>query len=154
MNLRERITINAAPERIWLLLADPAQWSKWNPKFISIRRLRSGTVVAGEQFSMISRQKRKETPSEVMVREVMPLRRVIVEQSFQHKNRSRHVELNLELAAGKGGIQVTQTLNHGNAGIPFWAEFIAWLIHRLGTATGVPPLERLKAVAESAQGAR
>ena len=103
---------------------------------------------------MISRQQRKETPTEVMVREAMPLRRVIVEQSFQHKNRSRHVEVNLELAAGKDGIQVTQTLNHGNAGMPFWSEFMAWVIHRFGSATGVPPLERLKAVAESAQSAR
>ncbi|MGZ8900349.1 MAG: SRPBCC family protein, partial [Limisphaerales bacterium] len=119
MTLRERITIQAAPERIWMLLADPSQWTRWNPKFVSIRRSRSGAVVAGEQFSMISRLKQRESPSDILVQEVMPLRRVIVRQLFTHKNRSRHVDLNLELSAKDGAIEVTQTLNHNESGIPW-----------------------------------
>ncbi len=133
-----------------MLLADPAQWSKWNPKFISIHRPRCGAVMPGEQFSMVSRLKRKESPSEIMVREVMPLRRLILHQLFTHKNRSRHVEVNLDLSAANGGIEVTQTLNHRNAGMPLIVQFLVWLIHRFGKPAGVPPLQRLKLLAESA----
>ena len=133
-----------------MLLADPSNWAKWNPKFVSIRRSRSGQVVPGEQFSMVSQMKRRESPSEIMVREVMPLRRVKVHQIFSHKNRTRHVEVNLELATAKGGIEVTQTLDHSKAGIPLLFDLLIWLIYRFGRSTGTQPLERLKAVAESA----
>jgi len=150
VNLRERITIKAAPERIWTLLVDPAHWSKWNPKFISIRRGRNGAVVPGEQFSMVTRLKRRDEPSEIMVREVMPLRRVIVRQLFTHKNRSRHVEVNIELAARADGIQVTQTLDHKHAGIPIVFEWLIWFIHKFGKPVGEAPLQRLKNLAEAA----
>lgn len=133
-----------------MLLSDPANWSRWNPKFISMRRSRSGVVVPGEQFSMVSRLKRRDSPSEIMVREVMPLRRVVLRQLFTHKNRSRHVEVNMELTAGKDGIQVTQTLNHEHAGIPFFFELLLWFIHRFGKPTGTAPLARLKMLAEVA----
>lgn len=149
MNLRERITINAAPERIWMLMADPAQWCKWNPKFVSMRRSRSGAVVPGEQFSMVTRFKRGESPSDILVGEVMPLRRVTVRQLFTHKNRSRQVELNLEISNSADGIQVTQTLNHKGAGIPWIFEALIWMIHRFGRTVGVPPLARLKMLAET-----
>jgi uncharacterized protein YndB with AHSA1/START domain len=150
VNLRERITIKAAPERIWNLLADPAHWTKWNQKFVSIRRGRNGTVVPGEQFSMVSRLKRRDEPSEIMVREVMPLRRVTVLQLFTHQNLSRHVEVNLELSASDGGIQVTQTVDHKHAGIPFIFELLIWFVHRFGKPVGEGPLQRLKNLAEAA----
>ena len=147
MNLRDQIVINATPERIWMLLADPARWGEWNPKFVSLRRTRSGPVVAGEQFSMVTRLKRGESPSEVLVKEVMPLRRVTVKQLFTQRNRSRHVDVELELSARDGGIQVTQTLNHKNA-VGFVVNLLIWLIHRFGRPVGIPPLERLKSLAE------
>jgi uncharacterized protein YndB with AHSA1/START domain len=149
VTLRERITIKAAPERIWTLLADPAHWGLWNPKFISIIRSRSGSVVPGEQFSMVTRMKRGDTPSEIMVREVMPLRRVKVHQVFSQKNRTRHVEVNLELSSKNGGIEVTQSLDHRHAGIPLVFQLLLWFIHRFGKPVGAGPLERLKSLAES-----
>lgn len=145
--MRDRIVIKAAPERIWMLLADPARWGEWNPKFVSVRRNRSGPVVAGEQFSMVTRLKRGESPSEVLVREVMPLRRVSVKQLFTRRNRSRHVDVRLELSANEGGIEVTQTLDHTHA-FGFILNFLIWAIHRLGKPVGIPPLERLKNLAE------
>ena len=93
------------------------------------------------------RLKRGESASEVLVREVMPLRRVSVKQLFTQRSRSRHVDVELELSARDGGIQVTQTLNHRNA-VGFVVNLLIWFIHRFGKPVGIPPLERLKSLAE------
>ena len=114
-----------------------------------MRRSRRGAVVPGEQFTMVSRLKKGETPSEILVREVMPLRRVTLRQLFTHKNRSRQVEVNLEITAREGGIQVTQTMDHTGAGLPWVFAGLIWLIHQIGHTQGVAPLVRLKALAEN-----
>ena len=148
MAICERITIDAAPERIWSFIADPANWPQWNPKFVSIQRVRRGFVVAGEQFSMVSRMKRGESPSEILVSEVMPLRRVTIRQMYSHKNRARHIDVHLQLAARNDRIEVTQTLDHKHSGLPVLLRMLVWFITRFGKPTGPGPLQRLKELAE------
>lgn len=97
---------------------------------------------------MISRLKQRESPSDILVQEVMPLRRVIVRQLFTHKNRSRHVDLNLEISAKDGAIEVIQTLNHAGSGIPWFFKLPIWLLHRFGKEVDAAPLMRLKSLAE------
>ncbi|MGZ8920898.1 MAG: hypothetical protein ACXW3L_07935, partial [Limisphaerales bacterium] len=70
-------------------------------------------------------------------------------QLFTHKNRSRHVDLNLELSAKDGAIEVTQTLNHNESGIPWFFSLFIWMLHRFGKGVGAAPLVRLKSLAES-----
>ena len=147
MRLRSRVTIAAPPERVWPLLADPAQMSRWNPKLISTKRTRSGPVSRLERYSLTYRMSGRETAHDAEVVEYEPPTRLSIRLRTSKRKNPDSVSATETYVLRKvsGGTSLIQILE---LPIPWLLSPIVWLIHRFGTPTDEPYLERLKDLAE------
>jgi uncharacterized protein YndB with AHSA1/START domain len=149
VKLRESITIAAPAEQVWPYIVDPVKWSAWNQKLIWMRRARTGPVIPGEQLSTKWRLKRREDINEITVRLVEPMKKMVLRHSFQHRNRTRMLEITFSLEEKNSKTKLTQIVDHAEAGIPLVFQALIWFIHRSGKSVQMSGLEKLKTLVEA-----
>jgi uncharacterized protein YndB with AHSA1/START domain len=92
MTLREKITIHAAPEAVWSLVADPARAAEWNPKIVSVGRDRSGPLQMGERFRVVYRMSGRDTEAEAAVIDQQEPSLLVIQYRMFPWPADRHVE--------------------------------------------------------------
>ncbi len=149
MKLRERICIAAPQETVWTFLIDPTRWLSWNDKLIHISRTNPGPLTAGEQFGSRWRMNAREQNTEILVRQVEPLERLVVRQYSNSSERSCFLEITFELTRKRQQTKCTQIVDHSQTGASFFMQALIWAIYRFGKPVGLTNLQNLKRLAEA-----
>jgi uncharacterized protein YndB with AHSA1/START domain len=144
MKITESIIINAPPEQVWNFLADPDTWPNWNPKVAKVDRAQTGLLVPGEAFEAGFVLGQRTTNSQVKVRVMEPLRRLVLKQRPDPKERERFLRVEFEMAASDRGTRVVQTTDFTDSGMSRLTKGIMWLLSRIGRPQGQSPLDELK----------
>jgi carbon monoxide dehydrogenase subunit G len=149
MKLSDTVVIHEPPQRVWKAICDPATWPDWNPKVVSVSRTSTGPLEVGETFTADFKLNGPPMPSQLKVRVLNPLRQLTVKQRPEGRHRSRSVKIDFEIEMEGTSTRVTQTTDITEAGLPFWARTLMWIVTRFGKAAGPSPLDGLKKHLES-----
>jgi len=148
MKIRQNTFIAAAALDVWPFVADPLLQAEWNPNVVSIDRVGSGPVRAGETFRMIYRMSGRDKPSRVEIAEAAPAERVVFLHHFGMESFGQTVAVAFGITPHGEGVKVVQTVDLHPTGLPFPIRILLWFIHRVGRDTEMPHLERLRRIVE------
>ncbi len=149
MTLRERIRIQAPPERIWPLIADPIRMADWNPRIVSVDRGSPRTLRLGQRFRLIYRMSGRDRASDAEVIECVEPRTLVIRHHYVWKSVDRYADERYHLIPSPGTTRSTQEIDMTGSGVSLWLQVLAWLIHRVGEPVGKPFLATLKELAEA-----
>ena len=149
MTLRERIHIQAPPNRIWPLIADPTRMADWNPKIVSVDRSAPQTLRLGQRFQVVYRMSGRDRASDAEVIDCLEPRELVIRHHYVWKSADRYADERYHLAPSPGTTRLTQEIDMTGSGVPLWLQVLAWLIHRVGEPVGKPYLATLRELAEA-----
>lgn len=148
MKIIERVVIQAPPEQVWLWLADPALWARWNPKVKRIKRSRTGAMAVGEVFEAEFALSHNATTGQVEVKVFEPFQRLVLQHWVDVRGRARSLGVEFELTVEGAHTLLVQTTDFSDAGLPWPVRILIGFIHRFGRPVGRSHLEALKQLAE------
>jgi uncharacterized protein YndB with AHSA1/START domain len=146
--LRDSITIQAPIERVWTVLATPANLPKWNSHAVSVSGGES-MVQEGSQFWVRYRLGARETDCRAEVTRLVPMSRLEFTVTSDAMSSTASVTEAYELAANHGGVRVTQKIHLSRSGMPWWGMLLITVIQSIGRPTGKRFLEQLKELIET-----
>lgn len=148
MRIRERVTIRAAREEVWPLIADPIRVSEWNPKLISVDREVSGPLRLGERFREMFRMSGRDRETECEVIELQHPSTLGIRHHPAEWPEWRYVDERYRLRTVARGTRLAQELDFSHSGIRWVFQAVMWFIHSTGQTVGKPYLESLREIAE------
>ena len=148
VKLKESIIIAAAADIVWKHLADPNTWRHWNTKVRVVRRDRSGELDRSEQFSAQLRIQKREVASQIAVSKCTKGSKLELVQNFEDSKGRRMVRVKFRLTSVRQGTRVSQEVDLGRSGVSLLSRTLIVVLHKLGRAEEVSPLENLKRLIE------
>lgn len=148
MILRKTVSIAARVDEIWPLVADPSQHTKWNPKVVSVSRQSSGAANLGETFQITYQMSGSDRESQVEVIECQWQKRIVFRHRRTWKSKEHIVKEAYELVPSSSAVEIIQSLDMSNTGIPWVVRVIIAFIYRFGWSPEISYLNRLKDLAE------
>ena len=148
VKLKESIIIAATTDIVWKHLADPNTWRHWNTKVKVVRRDRSGELDRSEQFSAQLRIQKREVASQIAVAKCTKGAKLELVQNFEDSQGRRMVRVKFRLTSVSQGTRVSQEVDLGRSGVSLLSRTLIVVLHKLGRAEEVSPLENLKRLIE------
>ena len=148
MKLRDSIDIRAEPDAVWPFVAIPQRMALWNRHVVAVDRSSEQPVQMGERFRMTFKMSGPERQSDVEVVQCQPPLLVAYRHRFTAKARERSALESYELIPLDEKTRLRQTIDLGDAGIPWFFGPLIWWVHRFGRSMGEPFLEGLKRLVE------
>ena len=148
VKLKESIIIAATTDTVWKHLADPNTWRHWNTKVKVVRRDRSGELDRSEQFSAQLRIQKREVASQIAVSKCTKGAKLELVQNFEDSKGRRMVRVKFRLTSVRQGTRVSQEVDLGRSGVSLLSRTLIVVLHKLGKAEEVSPLEKLKLLIE------
>ena len=148
MKLKESIIIAAPTDTVWKHLADPNTWREWNTKVKVVRRYRTGELSRSEQFSAQLRIQKRQVASQIAVSKCKKGEALEMVQKFEDSKGRRMVRVKFRLTAVRQGTRVSQEVDIGRSGVSLLGRTLIVVLHKLGQAEEVSPLEKLKLLIE------
>ncbi len=148
VKLKESIIIAAPTDTVWKHLADPNTWREWNTKVKVVRRDRTGELSRSEQFSAQLRIQKRQVASQIAVSKCTKGEKLEMVQNFEDSKGRRMVRVKFRLTAVRQGTRVSQEVDLGRSGVSLLSRTLIVVLHKLGKAEEVSPLEKLKLLIE------
>jgi Polyketide cyclase / dehydrase and lipid transport. len=150
MKLRSKITINAAPETIWALIAEPDLIAQWNPKLVAATPDGPKEAGFGHSYQFTFRMTKRESHCQAtLTRFDHPKSLTWDYHGTTEQGTPWTVQDQFTLDAKGPSTRVSRCLDLSRAPLPGWAKPIVWLITTFGKPVDTPQLEELKRLAES-----
>jgi uncharacterized protein YndB with AHSA1/START domain len=148
MKIRESIDIDAPPEDVWPLLADPERMAAWHVKLVSVDRAARGPVRLGDRFGTTYTLSGRERDARAEVIRCQPPVALTLRHFIQAEGQERYVDESFDLTPRGQGTRVDQVVDFRAAGLPWWLREIIRLVTWFGHPVGPSILEPLKNQAE------
>jgi uncharacterized protein YndB with AHSA1/START domain len=149
MKLREVIEIEAPPEDVWPLIADPQRMAAWHEKLLSVKRSAGGPVRLGDRFDATYTMSGRQRPTSVEVIRCQPPVALTLRHRLVEAGPERFVDESYDLIPRGNATRLEQTVDFGHAGLPLWARALMWFISRFGAPVEESLLMPLKRTVES-----
>lgn len=148
MDMKDSVTIEAAPSQIWPFLTEPDRIVLWQKKLTRMTPISDGILRLGSQYRCVYVMKGRERKYLAHTADFVPptlLRRTFRSNHGADDYRDTTGSEEYRLDRKAGGTKVTQTISL-RFGIVLGA--VIWLFQKFGTRQGRSDLERLKGLVE------
>lgn len=152
MHIKQQILIDASPEKVWDLIEDPENHSRWNPKVKDTNLISHGERRVGYRYRITFSMRGRDNEMEAEIREYDPPRRLVTDM----KNRfyadanalERRFEEVYQLITEGDKTLLRQTIAIDNSGINLFFRLVIGLVLKIGKPVGKEYLVTLKELAE------
>ncbi len=147
--LKDSITIQAPPVKVWQILSNPNAMELWNPKCVRCRtELQS--VKTGDQYQATFKMTGPEYECQCDVIEALPEQRLITRYHGGLVFKPDcYVDEIFQIVPKEQNTYLSQTVGLKYSGIPLWARLIMGFINRFGYQAGTGPLDGIKQLSEN-----
>ena len=146
--LKDSIVIERDPDAVWVVLTDPSQLPRWNPKVIAVEPRSPGSFRKGYRYRVTYRMSGENAVmQEVDVFE--PPARLEIRVTGGRMPANGVVHERYTLRRLPAGTEVVQLIDMRQSGIPWLWRVIMAVLQRIGRPTGKRYLENLKSLVES-----
>ena len=154
MHLHEDVVTRATPERVWELIADPANHGRWNPHVVGTEQISGGAPAFGSRYRVTYELSGRRAEFDAVVVEFSPLTRWAARLEERSKgdgrNFGRYMTETYTVTPRGGLLHVAHDVEIALAGVPLWLRALVWMIQKLGRPTTPTIMQRFGELAEGA----
>jgi len=145
MILHERMHLNATPDQIWAILADPPLMEQWDPKCVRCQA-DGNPVRAGLRYRATFRLSGPEQETQCEVLECRPGRTLAIRFTTQAP-RGGQVDETFRLQSSGEGTEVTHEIDFKHSGLPWWLKVFMKVLDLFGHQRGKSSLDGIAELA-------
>jgi uncharacterized protein YndB with AHSA1/START domain len=147
MKLRDRTHIDAPPERVWEILADPSLMELWNPKCVRCEANDSRAHV-GLRFQATFRLNGPEQPMECEVTDCASPELITFRYTGETLRAGGYVEETFDLRPAGEGTRIGHAVDLSRSGLPWIVRALAKLLSAVGRQASESSLDCIEELAE------
>jgi hypothetical protein len=153
MRFREEVFVDATPDRVWELIADPLAHGQWNPRVVATEVVSSGVPALGSRYRVTYQMSGKRFEYDADVVEFSPLTRWAAR--FEARNQGdgrdfrRFMTESYSVIPHGPRVQVVHDVDVDFSGVNFCVRALIWLIQRTGHPVERTILQGLAEIAEA-----
>lgn len=149
MTLRDRTCINASPERVWEILADPSLMELWNPKCVRCEA-NDDRARVGLRFQATFRLRGPEHPMACEVTNCTPPELITFRYVGDALRAGGYVEETFRLQPAGEGTDISHAVDLSRSGLPWMVRVLAKLLSVIGRQQSKSSLDCIRELAEEA----
>ena len=145
--LRDKTRVDATPERVWAILADPAMMALWNPKCVRCKA-DDDRVRVGLRFNAVFRLSGPERHAECEVVDCLSGETLTIRFTGDAFRGGGYVDETFRLARSGDGTDVTHEVDFTHSGLPWLLQAFMKVMDIIGHKTGRSSLDCIKELIE------